>query len=105
MLASGDSLKISAALCDHIMVAKFKKNPKIREKRGSGWVGHAPTRIFIIFCTFFCFVFFVLFSCSQMFQKKYIKSGMGGMGVSGLTNPSFSRIFFIFFNMTRPLSQ
>ena len=34
------------------------KNQKIREKLGSGWVGQAPSRIFIfLFCVFVLFVF------------------------------------------------
>ena len=46
----------------------FVKLKKIREQLVSGWVGQAPTRIFLIFLGkfFFC-VFFVLFSCFQMF--------------------------------------
>ena len=39
---------------------QVKKNQKIREKLGSGWVGQAPTRIFFLkFCRFvsFCVVF------------------------------------------------
>ena len=56
---------------------QVKKNPKIREKPGSGWVGQAPNGFFFFYwkcCVFF--VFFVLFSCFQMFQKKIGKWGV-----------------------------
>ena len=55
---------------------QVKKNPKIREKLGSGWVGQALTRIFFFgkCCVFF--VIFVLFSCFQVFEKK--KNWIGG---------------------------
>ena len=47
-----------------VFFCQVKKNPKIREKLGSGWVVQAPTRIFILlgkFCVF-CVIF--------MFPKK-----------------------------------
>ena len=72
---------------------QVKKNPKIREKLGSGWVGQAPNGIIIIFWKFcvFC-VFFVCFMCCFHVSKKKKKldSWVGGLC---LTNPSFSRIF------------
>ena len=73
---------------------QVKKNQKIREKLGSGWVGQAPTRIFLFFGHI---VFFGVFCVVFMFplQKNWIRGG------SDLTNPSFSRIFF---NLTRPLA-
>ena len=52
---------------------QIKKNQKIREKLGSGWVGQATTQNFFFggggnFVFFVCF--FVLFSCFQMCKKK-----------------------------------
>ena len=79
----------------HILAWGFcqiKKNPKIREKLGSGWVGQAPTRIFF-FGEKFC-VSCVFFCCCTCFQK--IKTWIGGVGDWGLANPSFSRIFGFF---------
>ena len=49
------------------------------------------------------FVFFVLFSCYQMFQKKKKKIGLGGWWVGSDQSEFFSE-FWIFFNLTRPLS-
>ena len=43
---------------------QVKKNQKIREKLGSGWVGQAPTRIIILFwkcCVFFVFCVVFMF--------------------------------------------
>ena len=41
---------------------QVKKNPKIREKLGSGWAGQAPTRILFFFWKFCVLsVFFVVF--------------------------------------------
>ena len=59
---------------------QVNKLPKIREKLGSGWVGQAPNRIFFFVwkCCVFLF-FFVLFSCFQLFQKKKLESGVGGV--------------------------
>ena len=50
---------------------KLKKNQKIREKLGSGWVGQVPTRILLFFwkfCIFFLCVLF--FHVSKCFKKK-----------------------------------
>ena len=44
---------------------QVKKNPKIREKLGSGWVGKVATRIF-----FFYYFFFFLLFLLYMSQKK-----------------------------------
>ena len=40
---------------------QVKKNPKIREKLGSGWVGQAPIRNIFLFwkcCVFVCLLWF-----------------------------------------------
>ena len=46
---------------------QIKKNPKIREKLGSGWVGQAPTRIFFFWGRNFVFLvfFFVVVHVSK----------------------------------------
>ena len=46
---------------------QVKKNPKIREKLGSEWVGQAQTRIFFWGGNI---VFFVCFFVLYMFKKK-----------------------------------
>ena len=66
---------------------------------GSGWVGLAPTRIFIVLGKF-C-VFPVFFSCFKMFQKK---NWLGG-GLVGSDQFEFFSDFFDFFNLTIPLSK
>ena len=58
------------------------KNPKIREKLGSGWVGQAPTHNY--FCVKFCvfFVFFVLlFFAVHVSPQKIINWIEGWVGV------------------------
>ena len=55
-----------------------KKNQKIREKLGSGWVGQAPTRIFFLggkFCLFFVCCFHV---SKIKINKKKVDVGVGG---------------------------
>ena len=60
---------------------KLKKNPKIREKLGSGWVGQAPTRIINFFenVVFLC-VFCVVFLFPNVSKKKKMNVGGGGGG-------------------------
>ena len=79
---------------------QVKKNPKIREKLGSGWVGQAPNRILIF--SLKCCVFFVLFSCFQLFQKKKWIKRVGAW--VGSDQSAFFSDFFYFFNLIRPLS-
>ena len=71
------------------------KNPKIREKLGSGWVGQAPTRIinFLEMLCVLCFLFCVHMLLKVSKKKKKLDRGVGGWG---LINPSFSRIFGFF---------
>ena len=75
-------------------LVKLKKNQKIREKLGSGWVGQAPTRISSFFgnIVFFCVVFL---RCT-CFPKKYGKWIDWWVGGHCLDNSSFSRIFGIY---------
>ena len=73
---------------------QVKKNPKIREKLGSGWVGQLPTRILIFFGNVMFFVFFCCFHAPTYLKKKKI-------GYC-LINPSFSRIFEIFLTWQDP---
>ena len=63
------------ACCNAKGVCQVKKNQKIREKLGSGWVGGPNSDFF--FLPFF--VFFVLFSCFQTFPKKWIGGWVGGV--------------------------
>ena len=60
---------------------QVKKNQKIREKLGSGWVGQAPT-----------------------FLPKKLKKLDRRVGGWCLANPSFSLDFLNFFNLTKPLT-
>ena len=46
---------------------QVKKNPKIREKLGSGWVGQGPTWIILIFWK--CYVFLCFLCVVFMFQN------------------------------------
>ena len=62
-------------------------------------MGQAPTIYFFKCCVFLCFL--CCFNVSKCFKNKKIDRG-GGVGVCCLINPSFSRIFGFFFNLTRP---
>ena len=53
---------------------QVEKNPKIREKLGSGWVGQVLTRIW---CFFWKFCVFVLFFVVVHVSKKYLKLDVG----------------------------
>ena len=81
---------------------QVKKNPKIREKHRSGWVGQARTQI-LFFLEMLCFfVSFVLFLLFYMFRKK-LKIGYGGGWVVSDQSEFFAD-FWLFFNLTRPLN-
>ena len=78
---------------------QVKKNPKIREKLGSGRVGQASIRIclfFLKFCVFLCCFLAVYVS------KKRKKSDRGGGWIWSDQSEFFS-FFLIFFNLTKPL--
>ena len=67
---------IHPTIVNYLIIKGFcqvKKNQKIREKLGSGWVGQAPTRIFFFFGNF------VLFSYFHVFPKKWIGGWLGGV--------------------------
>ena len=82
-------------------VLSSRKNQKIREKLGSGWVGQARTRIIFFFGKFCIFVRF--FCLLYVFPKK-IKNWIGWWVGCGLANPSFSRIFGFFSTWQDPLT-
>ena len=69
---------------------QVKRNPKIREKLGSGWVGQAPTRICLFFenLVFFCVVFLL-----YMFSKKIKNEGVGGQCPTNLSFFGFLDFF------------
>ena len=79
-------------LCCVRAFVKLKKNPKIREKLGKWVGGSSPNSDFsffwklCVFCVFYIVVFVVHVS------KKNKKLDRG-VGVCGMANPSFSRIF------------
>ena len=78
---------------------KLKKSKNPIKTRN--WVGGSrPTRICIFFFKnlYIFFFFFLLFSCFHVLKKNLDKD-VGGWG---LTNPSFSQIFWFFFNLTKP---
>ena len=85
----------SSAMSGFCQVKKIQKSEKNSEV--GGWV--KPQ---LGFAFFFENLYFLCFfsSCFHVFQKKNKKMDKG-MGGCGLTNPSFSRIFF---NLTK-LSQ
>ena len=60
----------------------------VREKVGSGWVGQAPTRIFVCVC----------FQCFFVFFCRYLKKWVGG----GMVGVEFGQSNF-FSNSTIPL--
>ena len=55
-----------------------KKNPKIREELGSGWVAQAQNRI-LIFFYFFFFFFCVVFMFLKVSKKNWIGWWVGGI--------------------------
>ena len=71
---------------------QVKKNAKIWIKLGCGWVGQAPTQIFLKYCVFLC----CFFRCTCFKKKKkngYLLSGQS----------EFFSDIWNFFNLTRLL--
>ena len=69
-----NEMRVLASKFTNVWIPKgfcqVKKNPKIREKLGSGWVGQASTRIIIFFRNVFLCVFCVVFMFPNVSKKK-----------------------------------